>query len=1148
MAQKNVFALLIGIDNYKSGALNGCVNDSLAVADYLNTTIAKGSLQLQTLHNEAATKKNIIDGFNKHLAQAKQNDIVFVHYSGHGSYEDTNEFFWGIDPDRRSEVMVTIDSLSANNMLHNPLADKELRWLISNIAKNNPHIAVILDCCHSGTGTRQAPKNNKYLKSRFSPAETQLRSLERYAFYDPNRSPDQNLALIQQPSANHILLAGCRNDQTAKEDNVDGKVRGLFTYSLLQTLKDTRGNLSYADLMKRTSALVMNRADEQNPQIEALGGFNANQVFLSDACKSATKYYTVSYSKLYKSWVIDAGEVHGIAKPTATNNTTTLAIYNPTEELITTQSRAIGEANVTEVKPNISKVSLNNLPNADTEKSYKAIITKNSAPKLSVRIEAENSKNADQKAIVEKLKTALAQSKTVQVAARTNQPVKYIVTAYEHEGVKKIRINKSAEIRPIAEQLQGFNDQNVQTTINYLETVEKWERLYNLTNPSSQLSALVTWQITDENDKPLVAEGSIYDFVYTADMVANKQSPAFKVKITNNSNQKLYIAVLGLSGQYGIEVSYFLPAGLLHLEPNTSGYINEGKPLNVSVGKALREAGINEAKDTIKLIASTEEFDPQLWQQEALKPAKTNREFGKDEEDEPEQSSDWCTDLMQLRTTYPLIYSPNILQTAGIKIDIPREAGKNKAGLASVNEAKRSLNNQSENIIPPAFLGLNPDEATVQPLTLMTTRGISGDLSVLELEIEKPSAITPKNPIKIELPVALKPNEYIISATSDGEFFYPIGGASQKNQSGSKTILNIQYLPNKGTQNAQKRGLLNTFKLVFQKVVVQKISDLTGINLGAKFTAPYLRLITPDGKYDSPQNTKTQLKNAQKIALVIHGFTGETKDMLFAKSKENVQNLHKTLQQHYDTIVAYDYESYNTTIEQTARDLKLRLAEAGITAESNKEIHIICHSMGGLVSRWFLEKEAGNEIVSKLIMLGTPNAGSPWPKIKDWAFTAATILLNKIPVVGWPLTAITFLTDKLNLVGDLDVTSPQMQPTSDFLQLLNSTEDVGIPYYIITGNTSLIKIQQKDTDHKIKRLIENVLQKIGIDNPAHYAALTQFLFKEANDIAVGVSSMKNMGTARMPEVLQAACDHISYFSTQAGIQALLSVLNKEETV
>ena len=43
---------------------------------------------------------------------------------------------------------------------------------------------------------------------------------------------------------------------------------------------------------------------------------------------------------------------------------------------------------------------------------------------------------------------------------------------------------------------------------------------------------------------------------------------------------------------------------------------------------------------------------------------------------------------------------------------------------------------------------------------------------------------------------------------------------------------------------------------------------------------------------------------------------------------------------------------------------------------ADAKLIFICHSMGGLVARWFIEKESGSEITRKLVTLGTPYRGA----------------------------------------------------------------------------------------------------------------------------------------------------------------------------
>ena len=212
----NVFALLIGIDSYPTAPLDGCVNDSLMVEDYLRTTIAPNVLKLETLRNEQATKNNITEAFLKHLTQAQANDIVFVHYSGHGAREQADPMFWRIEPDRQNEVMVTVDAINPTTNEFKPLADKELRWLIKQVAKNNPQITIMFDCCHSGGGTRDNLVN---VTPRFTQAKgAKTREAKDYIFaqqkYGSSLSSvvDAN-GFFNLSSGRHLLMAVARRHQ-----------------------------------------------------------------------------------------------------------------------------------------------------------------------------------------------------------------------------------------------------------------------------------------------------------------------------------------------------------------------------------------------------------------------------------------------------------------------------------------------------------------------------------------------------------------------------------------------------------------------------------------------------------------------------------------------------------------------------------------------------------------------------------------------------------------------------------------------------------------------------------------------------------------------------------------------------------------------
>jgi hypothetical protein len=191
--------------------------------------------------------------------------------------------------------------------------------------------------------------------------------------------------------------------------------------------------------------------------------------------------------------------------------------------------------------------------------------------------------------------------------------------------------------------------------------------------------------------------------------------------------------------------------------------------------------------------------------------------------------------------------------------------------------------------------------------------------------------------------------------------------------------------------------------------------------------------------------------------------------------------------------------------------------------------------MGGLVARWFIEREGGNTIVQRLVMLGTPNAGSPWPTIQGWATIALGIGLNALSILAWPAGILAGL---VGAVEAVDVTLDEMHPGSSFYNSLETSPDPGIPYVVIIGNTSIRPTTAEtgpvEEESTFARLLRRLPQKF-----LHEGAALAF-FRQPNDIAVSVVSAKAVPPERSMHlaVHEVACDHMTYFSTPAGLEAL----------
>ena len=147
-----VHALLVGIDEYVSPtvtSLRGARRDIRDVEEFLRGRII-GGLRLLTLLDERATRSGIVTAFREHLGEAGAGDIAL---SGHGSQEPVAPEFRHLEPTGMNQTLICHDS--RHNGVQD-LADKELSVLLDAVAARGVHVVAVLDCCHSGGGTRGA--------------------------------------------------------------------------------------------------------------------------------------------------------------------------------------------------------------------------------------------------------------------------------------------------------------------------------------------------------------------------------------------------------------------------------------------------------------------------------------------------------------------------------------------------------------------------------------------------------------------------------------------------------------------------------------------------------------------------------------------------------------------------------------------------------------------------------------------------------------------------------------------------------------------------------------------------------------------------------------------------------------------------------
>jgi len=212
-------ALLVGVNKYRmpGSDLMGCVNDVTNVRDILLKYFDFKVREIRVITDNRATKAGIMKRLEWLVKGAKPGDRLLFHFSGHGSQiRDRN----GDElKDRMDEILCPHDMDWDGTYI----VDDDLQAVFSKLPKN-ARLEVLLDCCHSGTGTRGGlvmamvpPEQRIVPRFLLPPVDIRMREEEDL--------PRHAIARSANPG-NHVLFAGCRDNQTSADAWIAGTYNG----------------------------------------------------------------------------------------------------------------------------------------------------------------------------------------------------------------------------------------------------------------------------------------------------------------------------------------------------------------------------------------------------------------------------------------------------------------------------------------------------------------------------------------------------------------------------------------------------------------------------------------------------------------------------------------------------------------------------------------------------------------------------------------------------------------------------------------------------------------------------------------------------------------------------------------------------------
>lgn len=277
---QNKLALIVAVGEYPATSRIkpiASVND----VKYIKTALARNGFEeknIDTLINSKATKAAILNGISRLTEKATQNDIVVIHLSCHGQQiRDQKTIELGKDEDDGyDEAFMPYDAMPKYNPTgykgEKHLRDDDLYPLLLNLRKKlggNGSLLILLDACHSGTGTR----DESFAVTRGEPVP----------FLDPENPLDSviNLSAAEAKQgffeagadslSNMVVISASSPHQVNKQVIINGEELGSLSYTFYKALTEMPAGSTYELLFEKIRAAIQAFIPEQIPMMEGYG-------------------------------------------------------------------------------------------------------------------------------------------------------------------------------------------------------------------------------------------------------------------------------------------------------------------------------------------------------------------------------------------------------------------------------------------------------------------------------------------------------------------------------------------------------------------------------------------------------------------------------------------------------------------------------------------------------------------------------------------------------------------------------------------------------------------------------------------------------------------------------------------------------------
>lgn len=279
-------AVLIGI-NYTGtkNQLRGCINDVKNMSSFLNQHFGYSWDDMVILTDDQReraripTRDNILRAMEWLVANARPNDSLVFHYSGHGG---VTKDLVGDEESGLDDCIYPLDFEMTGQIIDDVMHDIMVKRLPPGC-----RLTALYDSCHSGTAldlpfvysTKGVVKEPNLWKDAGTGAFDAFLSYERgniggaissitglvKKVANLGSTDRQQIINMKASPADIISISGCKDDQTSADAVEGGLSTGAMSWSFIKTLNEMP-NQSYLSLLNNMRALLKSKYS-QKPQL-----------------------------------------------------------------------------------------------------------------------------------------------------------------------------------------------------------------------------------------------------------------------------------------------------------------------------------------------------------------------------------------------------------------------------------------------------------------------------------------------------------------------------------------------------------------------------------------------------------------------------------------------------------------------------------------------------------------------------------------------------------------------------------------------------------------------------------------------------------------------------------------------------------------